>query len=48
MRRDILQKFPFLDTYFDRTVAPEDNVSFALFLPCYQWVSAVLTIHQPF
>ena len=35
MRRDILQKFPFLDTYFDRTVAPEDNVSFALLLPCY-------------
>lgn len=27
VRRDILQKFPFLDTYFDRTIAPEDNVS---------------------
>ncbi|KAJ5776850.1 hypothetical protein N7520_000096 [Penicillium odoratum] len=25
VRRDILQKVPFLDTYFDRTVAPEDN-----------------------
>lgn len=27
MRKDILQKIPGLDTYFDRTVAPEDNVS---------------------
>lgn len=27
VRRDILQKFPFLDTYYDRTIAPEDNVS---------------------
>lgn len=27
VRRDILQKVPFLDTYFDRTIAPEDNVS---------------------
>ncbi|KAJ5176064.1 uncharacterized protein N7482_001941 [Penicillium canariense] len=25
VRRDILQQIPFLDTYFDRTVAPEDN-----------------------
>ncbi|KAJ5569716.1 uncharacterized protein N7459_009146 [Penicillium hispanicum] len=25
VRRDILQQFPFLDTYFDRTIAPEDN-----------------------
>ncbi|KAJ5637034.1 hypothetical protein N7490_006913 [Penicillium lividum] len=25
VRRDILQQVPFLDTYFDRTVAPEDN-----------------------
>ncbi|GLA33067.1 hypothetical protein AnigIFM63326_002149 [Aspergillus niger] len=27
VRRDILQKVPFLDEYFDRTIAPEDNVS---------------------
>lgn len=27
VRRDILQQFPFLDTYFDRPIAPEDNVS---------------------
>lgn len=27
VRRDILQQFPFLDRYFDRTIAPEDNVS---------------------
>ncbi|RAH74372.1 cytochrome b-c1 complex subunit 10 [Aspergillus aculeatinus CBS 121060] len=26
VRRDILQKVPFLDEYFDRTIAPEDNV----------------------
>ncbi|KAJ6032107.1 hypothetical protein N7540_002839 [Penicillium herquei] len=25
VRRDILQQFPFLDTYYDRTIAPEDN-----------------------
>ncbi|KAJ5081709.1 hypothetical protein NUU61_009973 [Penicillium alfredii] len=25
VRKDILQKVPFLDTYFDRTIAPEDN-----------------------
>ncbi|KAI2814320.1 hypothetical protein CBS63078_5709 [Aspergillus niger] len=25
VRRDILQKVPFLDEYFDRTIAPEDN-----------------------
>lgn len=29
VRRDILMKVPFLDRYFDRTVAPEDNVSYA-------------------
>lgn len=27
VRKDILQKVPFLDQYFDRTIAPEDNVS---------------------
>lgn len=27
VRRDILQQFPFLDRYFDRTIPPEDNVS---------------------
>lgn len=29
VRRDILQQFPFLDRYFDRTIPPEDNVSHA-------------------
>lgn len=36
VRRDILQQIPGLDTYYDRRVAPEDNVSPAaleLFLP---------------
>jgi hypothetical protein len=27
VRNDILRKLPFLDTYFDRSIAPEDNVS---------------------
>lgn len=27
VRNDILRKLPFFDTYYDRTVAPEDNVS---------------------
>ena len=27
MRTDILRKLPFLDNYYDRTIAPEDNVS---------------------
>lgn len=27
VRRDILQQFPFFDQYFDRRLAPEDNVS---------------------
>lgn len=26
VRRDILQQLPFLDTYYDRPIAPEDNV----------------------
>lgn len=30
VRRDILQQFPFFDQYFDRRLAPEDNVSFCL------------------
>lgn len=30
VRRDILQQFPFFDTYYDRRLAPEDNVSFSL------------------
>ncbi|RMJ23462.1 hypothetical protein PHISP_05660 [Aspergillus sp. HF37] len=25
VRNDILRQFPFLDTYFDRSLAPEDN-----------------------
>lgn len=27
VRKDILMKLPWFDSYFDRTVAPEDNVS---------------------
>lgn len=27
VRNDILRKLPFFDTYYDRTIAPEDNVS---------------------
>lgn len=27
VRRDILQKFPFFDQYYDRRLPPEDNVS---------------------
>lgn len=27
VRRDILQQIPGLDTYYDRRIAPEDNVS---------------------
>jgi hypothetical protein len=27
VRRDILQRVPGLDTYYDRRIAPEDNVS---------------------
>lgn len=29
VRRDILQQIPGLDTYYDRRIAPEDNVSLA-------------------
>lgn len=35
VRNDILRQFPFLDTYFDRRIAPEDNVS--LFDRPVQW-----------
>lgn len=28
VRKDILQKLPFFDKYLDRTVPPEDSVSF--------------------
>lgn len=27
VRNDILRKLPFFDTYYDRSIAPEDNVS---------------------
>lgn len=27
VRNDILRKLPFFDNYYDRTIAPEDNVS---------------------
>lgn len=27
VRNDILRQLPFFDTYYDRTIAPEDNVS---------------------
>jgi hypothetical protein len=32
VRRDILQQIPGLDTYYDRRIAPEDNVSTCLIL----------------
>lgn len=32
MKKDILQKLPFFDRYFDRTVPPEDNVSTPMLL----------------
>lgn len=35
VRRDILQQLPFLDQYYDRRIAPEDNVSFCLACPFY-------------
>lgn len=46
MRRDVLQQFPFLDTYYDRPIAPEDNVSladaFQYVLQIYQLTSIAL------
>jgi hypothetical protein len=27
VRNDILRQLPFFDTYYDRSIAPEDNVS---------------------
>jgi hypothetical protein len=48
VRNDILRQFPFLDTYFDRSLAPEDNVSVDfdswLVLLSRHW----LTVLQPF
>lgn len=39
MRKDILQKVPFLDRYYDRTIPPEDNVSIPkLFLNLFFFV----------
>ena len=32
MRNDILRQLPFLDTYYDRSIAPEDNVSWNIHL----------------
>lgn len=37
VRRDILQQFPFFDQYFDRRLAPEDNVSFGFFIVGIIW-----------
>lgn len=34
VRNDILRQVPFLDEYFDRPIAPEDNVSFLRLLLC--------------
>lgn len=31
VRNDILRQLPFFDTYYDRTIPPEDNVSWSLF-----------------
>jgi len=41
VRRDILQQFPFLDTYYDRPIAPEDNVSLPLALMLDSLVSCL-------
>ncbi|KAB8267779.1 ubiquinol-cytochrome-c reductase complex subunit-domain-containing protein [Aspergillus minisclerotigenes] len=41
VRNDILRQLPFFDQYFDRTIAPEDNVSLLNF-------SLRSTIHQPY
>lgn len=34
IRNDILRQFPFLDSYYDRRIAPEDNVSLFLVFDC--------------
>lgn len=30
VRNDVLRQFPFLDQYYDRRIAPEDNVCFEI------------------
>jgi len=42
VRRDILQQFPFFDQYFDRRLAPEDNVSFRILCRCYSLGSLLM------
>jgi hypothetical protein len=32
VRNDILRQLPFFDTYYDRSIAPEDNVSWNIHL----------------
>lgn len=48
VRNDILRQFPFLDTYFDRSVAPEDNVSVDFNSQLVLWSRYWLTVLQPF
>ncbi|QRD91686.1 ubiquinol-cytochrome-c reductase complex subunit-domain-containing protein [Aspergillus flavus] len=43
VRNDILRQLPFFDQYFDRTIAPEDNVCTPLLN-----FSLRSTIHQPY
>ena len=46
VRRDILQQFPFFDQYYDRRLAPEDNVSSCLH--AYYIVRMFADVIQPF
>jgi hypothetical protein len=48
VRNDILRQFPFLDTYFDRSLAPEDNVSVDFDSWLVLWLRHWLTVLQPF
>jgi hypothetical protein len=34
VRNDILRKLPLLDSYYDRSIAPEDNVSLIQLMFC--------------
>lgn len=48
VRNDILRQFPFLDTYFDRSLPPEDNVSVDFDRRLVLWSRHWLTVLQPF
>ncbi|CAG8946967.1 unnamed protein product [Penicillium salamii] len=46
VRNDILRQLPFFDTYYDRTIAPEDNVSLGLHLE-YSSIGADADLNSP-